>query len=571
LATSVTGSAVLTTVAGSAGAPTIAKLSTNTALVAGTATTTAIPYTASTSATSHSLVVTGTAANVEAVRITDTAGKITGSTGAVYVVPVTIGTAGTATVSVAATLLSGEAVTVAVTSTSAAVTSNTITGATLANTTLAVTDGTRRVATGTTNAFVVNVKDQFGGNRASQSVTVTVAGRNPRTATTILTDASGNATYSLADTGTAGTVDIITFTSTASTTATVNYGSTTVTRLAIAGPNSPAGVVDTNVLLAEKTDINAAVAGAQATTATVTVTATDAAGLVMAGIPVTFTVAGTTAAILSTRATVFTGADGRASTSVYAWANGVYVVTATAGGQTATDSVHFAQQTATEARTIKTTVKDNIVTGLVQDRFGNPVPGVTVWASEVGSGYFGSGAKFSTGLTDESGIIDFYLNGAVTDTVVTLALGSTTSTDKFYGQSGSLLGGVTQGDGGTPTAVTATTVGTTTTAETGVGAAFAPAGINSASATVIGAPNAAEVSAQAATDAAAEATDAANAATDAANAAAEAADAATAAAQDAADAVAALSTQVSEMIDALKKQITALTNLVIKIQKKVKA
>jgi F0F1-type ATP synthase epsilon subunit len=77
--------------------------------------------------------------------------------------------------------------------------------------------------------------------------------------------------------------------------------------------------------------------------------------------------------------------------------------------------------------------------------------------------------------------------------------------------------------------------------------------------------------AQAAADAAAEATDAANAATDAANAAAEAADAATAAAQDAADAVAALSTQVAEMIDALKKQITALTNLVIKIQKKVKA
>jgi len=77
--------------------------------------------------------------------------------------------------------------------------------------------------------------------------------------------------------------------------------------------------------------------------------------------------------------------------------------------------------------------------------------------------------------------------------------------------------------------------------------------------------------AQAAADSAAEATDAANAATDAANAAAEAADAATAAAQDAADAVAALSTQVAEMIDALKKQITALTNLVIKIQKKVKA
>ena len=75
----------------------------------------------------------------------------------------------------------------------------------------------------------------------------------------------------------------------------------------------------------------------------------------------------------------------------------------------------------------------------------------------------------------------------------------------------------------------------------------------------------------AAADAAAEATDAANAATDAANAAAEAADAATAAAQDAADAVAALAAQVSTMISALKKQLIALTNLVIKIQKKVKA
>jgi len=83
---------------------------------------------------------------------------------------------------------------------------------------------------------------------------------------------------------------------------------------------------------------------------------------------------------------------------------------------------------------------------------------------------------------------------------------------------------------------------------------------------------------QPATDAAAEATDAANAATDAANAAAEAADAATAAAQDAADAVAALAVQVNEQIaelkaqnDALRKQLIALTNLIIKIQKKVKA
>jgi hypothetical protein len=83
--------------------------------------------------------------------------------------------------------------------------------------------------------------------------------------------------------------------------------------------------------------------------------------------------------------------------------------------------------------------------------------------------------------------------------------------------------------------------------------------------------DAATAAASAASDAAAEATDAANAATDAANAAAEAADAATAAAQDAADAVAALSAQVASLISGLKSQLTALTNLVIKIQKKVKA
>jgi hypothetical protein len=75
----------------------------------------------------------------------------------------------------------------------------------------------------------------------------------------------------------------------------------------------------------------------------------------------------------------------------------------------------------------------------------------------------------------------------------------------------------------------------------------------------------------AATDAANEATDAANAATDAALAAADAADAATAAAQDASDAVAALSASVSKLISSLRAQITSLTNLVIKIQKKVRA
>jgi len=79
----------------------------------------------------------------------------------------------------------------------------------------------------------------------------------------------------------------------------------------------------------------------------------------------------------------------------------------------------------------------------------------------------------------------------------------------------------------------------------------------------------------AATDAAAaaaeEATAAANDATDAALSAAEAAEAATAMAQEAVDAVAELSASVTKLISALRAQITTLTNLVVKIQKKVKA
>jgi trimeric autotransporter adhesin len=93
----------------------------------------------------------------------------------------------------------------------------------------------------------------------------------------------------------------------------------------------------------------------------------------------------------------------------------------------------------------------------------------------------------------------------------------------------------------------------------------------SASQRVTATATVADASIDAATDAANEATDAANAATDAALAAADAADAATAAAQDASDAVAALSASVSKLISSLRAQITSLTNLVIKIQKKVRA
>ena len=149
--------------------------------------------------------------------------------------------------------------------------------------------------------------------------------------------------------------------------------------------------------------------------------------------------------------------------------------------------------------------------------------------------------------------------------ILTAALTSSLAVNKaLFGTTVSSLGGVATVSFNAPAtssdawAITGTTgTGPSTAAEKGK-ALSASASVSNASA-------------DAATDAANEATDAANAATDAALAAADAADAATAAAQDASDAVAALSASVSKMISSLRAQITSLTNLVIKIQKKVKA
>jgi len=205
----------------------------------------------------------------------------------------------------------------------------------------------------------------------------------------------------------------------------------------------------------------------------------------------------------------------------------------------------------------------------VIDRLGNPVKGVTVYATKSGAGYFGSGLSRTSGDTLADGTVQFGITGGDASVTVSTLDPAAVAGTNAAGQTCALAGNLTCASGATAAvAFTAYTAGTALVDAEGVGATFAPAGVSSATVSVT---DAASSQAQAAADAAAEATDAANAATDAANAAAEAADAATAAAQDAADAVAALSTQVSEMVNALKKQITALTNLVIKIQKKVKA
>ena len=160
------------------------------------------------------------------------------------------------------------------------------------------------------------MKDQFGAAVANSPVTVTVTGRNATTASSALaTDATGRATYTLADAGTAATVlttSTIVFDTAldANTSVTVNYGIDKVSAVALATPTSD----DTAATGVTYSDINASsTAGAAASTQTITATVTDVNGAVLVGVPVVFTTTSAGAAILSTTVTVYTDAAGEAA------------------------------------------------------------------------------------------------------------------------------------------------------------------------------------------------------------------------------------------------------------------
>jgi trimeric autotransporter adhesin len=545
-----------------------------------TTSTTAMSDVAATTATSHSygLSTTTLTAAVTRMAVTDTSGAITGIPGVTFETSVsTAVTTAVGSVSFTATLAAADSFTARIHSTTAEATI-TVTGATAAVTTCTAEPASTVYAThGTSVLATALCKDQFGAAVANSPLTVAVTGRNATTASAALaTDATGRASFTLADAGTAATLltqAVITFTSALATdpTVTVNYGLDRVTKVALSTPTT----LNTAATGITYTDIDAdSAAGASATTTTITATVTDVNGAVLVGVPVTFTTASAGAGILSTKVTVYTGTAGTAAASVYGWTAGIKTFTATAGAIAATGTVNYRQggvtgtNSATEANTISAVANGNSIIVTAKDRFGNVVSGVPLWGTRTGNGTFGGGSNTNGQTTGVDGTAEFLFNAGSADSVVTITAGSATATPlPCYAQTGNLAGINTCSTNATQTAYTASTVGTTTTAQTGVGASIAPAGVSSVTVAVPAGTD----SAQTAADSAAEATDAANAATDAANAAAEAADAATAAAQDAADAVAALSTQVSEMVLALKKQITALTNLVIKIQKKVKA
>ena len=416
------------------------------------------------------------------------------------------------------------------------------------------------------------ILDTFGNIMPGATVTISHTGANAPTAAPAArsSDAKGQVTYTWTDAkATTTTTDVVSVATVNAAAPITSAGSVTVSYVAtlpavasikaqyaatttlVASTGSPITVPATAIgtsaggrliSATDQLDLTKAVTGASADNfVALKFTAEDSAAAAVTGVPMTVTV--TNGHIL--------GADNVPTTSRTLYANesfyavgtmtGTATYTATVGTVTKSATILWANAS-TDARVLTVTESAGTVTATVKDFMGNAVSGVTVAASLTGTGRLGNNATYSTFATASNGSVSFDVNGAAS---VAVSISAAT-----YAKSTWLAG---YGDA-TGTLVT-----------TG-----APAGVRSVTVSTAGNTVVADA-AQAASDAAAEATDAANAATDAANAAAEAADAATAAAQDAADAVAALSTQVSEMVDALKKQITALTNLVIKIQKKVKA
>ena len=579
---------------------TVGATSYSTLIPANTATGTTVAVKADPAVTTFSFTLTGTAAKVYTV--TTTPGVNTSA--ARITAPLTVTTLAdgkvtfvvTVTTPVAPTALSaiGDSFTVNV----AGTTNNFSYGVTYAAPTAAWTlspaaTSNAKVLQKSSNTVTAVLTDVYGRILAGKAYTVSVAGRNVSAAAGV-TSAAGVATYTVVDADTRSydttvgyPTDTVTFTYTdpsgdyAAVTGAVIY--TYVSALTAVG--------SVTVTVPSATRVDQVLANPAApTTVTYTATVRTATGAAAgSGILVTF--AGSADDIFKNGVnTGVTNTLGQASVSVYRSKVGFQTLTATANGVSGTGtSVLWSNDPGataadgttasgfSDARNVSVTAAQSVVGGSaatvvakVTDRWGNAVEGVLVTWSISGVGRAVTGADLTVG-TDSNGQAQVQVTSLDSETgamTVTASIGAVGGAIDLAGKvvasnanadgytTSADVAGVTAGNYKASGTVTFTKNNATSTADALLALATALGTRDQASAAV---------------DAAAEATDAANAATDAANAAAEAADAATAAAQDAADAVAALSTQVSEMVAALKKQITSLTNLVIKIQKKVKA
>jgi trimeric autotransporter adhesin len=464
-----------------------------------------------------------------------------------------------------------------------------------APTTISVSPSSSKVKTKSATVITATVTDQWGAPVANAVLQPSVSGANALASgswPTITTNASGQATFTLTDalgveaSTTLGS-DSVTFTAAsngvASTAVTYTYVATLPVVASLTGyyaladnadvaaittPLVTTGITQANgdyLVLNQSRNLSKPLAASATTTdefVKYAFIAKDAAGAVISGMPVVVTagtggyIVNSSTGLTATSRTLVTATDGSVNFVAGARATGAITFTVTSGTATASAAQWVTNTATTDARFITltgaTTGTANgaliPMTATVTDRHGNPVKNTAISLTATGVGSFAGGSTTQSFTTDSTGTFTFQ--------------GTSLNAE---GGSGTFRAAITSS--GTDSGSSAGYVGANEVDST-LAAATSSASLV---VTFAAGENAAAANSQAAADAAAEATDAANAATDAANAAAEAADAATAAAQDAADAVAALSTSVSAMISDLKRQITALTNLVIKIQRKVRA
>ena len=351
--------------------------------------------------------------------------------------------------------------------------------------------GAISLATGSSITYSATVVDMFGRAVSNASVAMSGGTRNAIvTPPTAVTNANGVASFTRADAPAAGVTSLTdTFTFTASYAGGSSSGNSGAITWSATGPvvstvTLETGTEDDTASSITYRDINAGSTGTQAGAATIEATVKDASGNLLAGVAVTFSTASEGAAVLSTSVTKYTGADGTVTASVYGWTAGTKTFTATAGGVSGTGTVNYRQETATEARTVSASISGKLVTVNVKDRFGNPVKDVNILGTRTGTGYFGSGSTTTTGLTDKDGNVGFVVEGVGTFTFAAATAAGVA--DTLYGQTCAVAGKVSCA--ATATAVTAFVAGTATVAETGVGAEFAAAGVNSASVTTTAPP-----------------------------------------------------------------------------------
>ena len=214
-------------------------------------------------------------------------------------------------------------------------------------------------APGAAIALTATVRDQFGSTLLNAPITVTTTGRNNPAATSANTGATGSYTFTTADASTSTTnlVDTVTFTSGSATASsvTITYRDAAVGTVTATGGNTTDSV-EALVKTVNGISVGSSTTGAEAGAITITATVKDALGNALAGVPVSFTVAGTGVAFTSTSATKYTGSTGTATGSLYAWVAGTYTYTITAGGKSTTGTATFGSIAAGNTRVVSATV-----------------------------------------------------------------------------------------------------------------------------------------------------------------------------------------------------------------------